>query len=237
MPNHPITSEFIQYLITSSQEGKSDHLPSLLEISQELDVSVARLREQLEVARALGMVEVRPHTGIRQLPYNFYPAVRQSLSYCLALEQNRFKAYADLRRNIEASFWEQAVRQLTEVDRAHLKDLVASAWEKLRGIPIHIPHAEHRELHLAIYRRLDNPFVIGLLEAYWDAYENFRLNLYADYTYLEQVWTYHQRMVDAICAGDYQAGYQALIEHTELIRYRVDPVSNDNKETIASLKE
>lgn len=237
MPGTYPSSEFIQYLITTSQEGKSDHLPSLSEISQELGVSIARLREQLEVARALGLVEVRPRTGIRRLPFNFYPAVRQSLSYCLALEQSRFQAYADLRRNIEASFWESAVRRLTESDRAHLRSLVASAWDKLRGVPIHIPHAEHRELHLAIYRRLGNPFVMGLLEGYWDAYENFRLNLYADYTYLEQVWTYHQKMVDAICSGDYDAGYQALLEHTELIRYRVNPISGSDEEAIASIKE
>ena len=52
-----------------------------------------------------------------------------------------------------------------------LTALVEQAWEKLRGTPIHIPQYEHRQLHLSIYQRLDNPFVSGILEAYWDAYE------------------------------------------------------------------
>jgi DNA-binding FadR family transcriptional regulator len=37
-------------------------------MSKELGVSVALLREQLEVAKAIGLVEVRPRTGIRRLP-------------------------------------------------------------------------------------------------------------------------------------------------------------------------
>ena len=41
----------------------------------------------------------------------------------------------------------------------------------LAGTPIHIPHKEHREFHTAIYRHLNNPFVLGILDAYWDAYE------------------------------------------------------------------
>ena len=49
--------------------------------------------------------------------------------------------------------------------------LIERALEKLRGTPVQVPHEEHRKLHLMIYSRLDNPFVTGILEAYWDAYE------------------------------------------------------------------
>lgn len=228
------SSEFIQYLITSSQEGQTDRLPPLTEISQILGVSVARLREQLEVARALGMVEVRPRTGIRRLPYSFLPAVRQSLSYCLELDQACFDHYSDLRTHIEATYWGEAVCKLTVEDHAALRMLIAAAWEKLRGTPVEIPHAEHRELHLAVFRRLGNPFVLGILEAYWEAYEHFGLNLYTDYHYLEQVWNYHQKMVDAICQGNFDEGYQALVEHTDLIRYRHPISRSTDKEMLSS---
>ena len=83
-----------------------------------------------------------------------------------------------------------------------------------------IPHGEHRQLHMVIYRRLKNPFVLGLLEAYWEAYEAVGLNHYAGYEYLQSVWEYHQRMVDAICSGDFDAGFKALVEHTDLIHHR-----------------
>ena len=94
------------------------------------------------------------------------------------------------------------------------------AWKKLRSVQIQIPHNEHRQLHLCIFRKLENPFVLGILEAYWEAYEAVGLNLYAGYEYLQSVWQYHQRMVDAICSGDFDAGYQALVEHKDLLYHR-----------------
>jgi DNA-binding FadR family transcriptional regulator len=41
--------------------------------------------------------------------------------------------------------------------------------------------------------------------------------VYADYEYLRQVWTYHQDMVDAICAGEFERGYRVMVAHTELL--------------------
>jgi DNA-binding FadR family transcriptional regulator len=87
-------------------------------------------------------------------------------------------------------------------------------------------------LHLGVFRRLENPFVLGILEAYWDAYEEIGLNLYADYDYLQEVWQYHQKMVAAICAGDIDAGYDALIEHTDMLYHRVD--NNSSGESVIS---
>jgi DNA-binding FadR family transcriptional regulator len=211
----PPLSEFLQYLASHEQTEQS--LPALTALSVELGVSVASLREQLEVARALGLVEVRPRVGIRRQPYTFLPAVRQSLTYAIALDKNHFIHFADLRRHVETAYWHEAVKLLTPEDHAALKSLVARAWDKLRGSPIEIPHPEHRELHLTIYRRLDNPFVTGLLVAYWDAYESVGLNVFTDYKYLTEVWTYHQKMVDSICTGNYDAGYTALAEHSDLI--------------------
>lgn len=211
----PNISEFLRYL-AEHQEAES-RLPALNGLSRELGIGVAALREQLEVARALGLVEVRPRTGMRRKPYTFAPAVLQSLNYAIALNKDHFIAFADLRRHIETAYWHEAVKLLIPQDHSLLKDLVARAWDKLRGSPIEIPHPEHRELHLTIYRRLNNPFVSGLLQTYWEAYEAVGLNFFTDYNYLTEVWQYHQKMVDSICANDFDAGYTALSEHSDLI--------------------
>jgi DNA-binding FadR family transcriptional regulator len=212
----------MQYLARGQGEG--EQLPSLNELSKALGVGVARLREQLEAAKAIGLVEVRPRTGIRRLAYSFLPAVRQSLSYAVSVDWSNFLAFADLRNHIEAAYWDEAVRLLTADDHAWLQELMRQAWEKLRGKPVQIPHAEHRRLHLRIYCRLGNPFVQGLLEAYWEMYEAVGLNLYSDYAYLVQVWTYHQQMVEAICQGAYEDGFQALVKHRDLLYQRAQPV-------------
>ena len=215
----PDLSEFLRYLATHAEVETG--LPSLKNLSTELGVSLASLREQLEVARALGLVEVRPRLGTKRRDYSFAPAVRQSLGYALALNDEHFRKYAELRNHIESAFWHQAVRRLTPEDKQELQDLIAGAWAKLRGTPTQVPHEEHRHLHLKIYSRLENPFVTGLLEAYWHAYEAVGLNVFAGgYEYLEEVWQYHQQMVDAICSGNFEAGYEALVAHTDLLYHR-----------------
>lgn len=215
----PEISEFMRYLATHTEAD--DALPSLKDLSEQLGLSLASLREQLEVARALGLVEVRPRLGTRRREYTFTAAVRQSLQYALALNDEHFRKYSELRNHVEAAFWYEAVEKLTAADKAELQALVRRAWEKLRGAQIQVPHEEHRALHLSIYRRLENPFVTGILEAYWDAYETVGLNVFAGgYEYLQEVWRYHEKMVASICSGDYKAGHEALTAHTDLLYQR-----------------
>jgi len=215
----PNISEFLRYL--AAHEEVENSLPNLSDLSRELGISLASLREQLEVARALGFVEVRPRLGTRRRVYSFTPAIRQSLGYALALDDNHFRKYSDLRNHVESAFWYEAVEKLTAADKEELQMLITRAWEKLRRDPIQVPHEEHRNLHLKIYSRLENPFVTGILEAYWEAYEAVGLNVFAGgYEYLQEVWRFHQEMVESICNGNFEAGYEALVKHTDLLYQR-----------------
>lgn len=221
-PHFNHLSEFLKYL-ASIEKSDGDRLPSLSELSRQLGVCVASLREQLEAARVLGLVEAKPRIGMRRLPYSFHPAVRQSLAYAVAIDPGNFKAYSDLRKHIEAAYWYQAVGLLTAEDQDILRELVSTAQAKLNSQPVQIPHREHRSLHMTIYRRLNNPFVLGLLEAYWDLYEEAGLDVYPEYSYLVQVWNYHQKMVEGICRGDFDSGYQSLNDHVDLLFQRSKP--------------
>lgn len=216
----PDISEFLRYL--AAHEEAEDGLPTLNELSQELGVSVASLREQLAVARALGLVEVKPGLGkTRRRTFSFTPAIRQSLQYALALHDEHFRKYAELRNHVEAAYWYEAVEKLTIEDKEELQNLILRAQEKLARTPIQVPHEEHRTLHLMIFGRLENPFVTGILEAYWDAYETVGLNMFTGgYEYLQEVWRYHQAMVESIKSGNYKEGYESLVAHTDLLYLR-----------------
>lgn len=211
-----IDSAFLRYLLMHGCEPGA-RLPSLDIISAEIGMSTGKLREQFEVARVLGLVEASPRRGIRCLSYEFAPAVRLSLLVALALDPAAFRAYSTLRIHVETAFWDEAVALLTEDDRKDLAALVTQAQDKLAHERIQIPYPEHRAFHLGIFRRLENPFVLGLLRAYWDAYEGVELNTYADYGYLQEVWDFHQRITNAILAGDYVTGKALLIQHMSLI--------------------
>jgi len=166
-------SEFLKYLARHSQSAEDDRLPPLADLSRELGISIASLREQLEVARAMGLVEVRPKTGIRRLEYRFEPAVVKSVVYAMSIEPHTLEQFSDLRNHVETAYWFQAVSQLNSEDHAELLDLVRRAFQKLDGSPVQIPHMEHRQLHLLLYSRLNNPFVTGIMETYWDIYEEW----------------------------------------------------------------
>ncbi|HEY47339.1 MAG: hypothetical protein AMJ88_08040 [Anaerolineae bacterium SM23_ 63] len=220
-----VQSEFLRYL--ADLDGKPDHrLPAIQELARHLGISSSKLREQLEVARLMGLVEVRPKTGMRTLEYSFLPCLRASLSFALLIDPGNFERLGSLRDHLEAAYWHEAVRLLRTEEKQHLQSLIERAWQMLQGNPIQIPHQEHRDLHLTIYSRLKNPLVTDLLEVYWDAYETVGLNVYSDYKYLERVWSYHQEMVEAINNGDYDAGYRALVEHVGMLHYRPELSAN-----------
>ncbi|MGB8252542.1 MAG: FCD domain-containing protein [Anaerolineaceae bacterium] len=212
-------SDFTRYLV-EQKSSPDERIPALTELSKQLNISVTSLREQMEAARELGLVEARPRTGIRRKAYNFLPAVRQSVAYSIAVKPDSFEAFSDLRIHIEESYWYEAAELLTADDHAYLQSLIDRAESKLSGRPPQIPHDEHRALHLSIYRKLNNPFVMGLLEAYWEMYEAVGLDVYNQLEYLKKVWQYHKRIVAALKAGNYQSGYKLLREHKLLLEQR-----------------
>ena len=219
MSQFRLESDFLRYLLAQGCTPGS-RLPSLNQISHEIGVSVGKLREQLEAARVLGLIEASPRRGIHYTGYDFLPAVRQSLMVGLSLNRHLFDGYSALRGHLEIAFWDEAVSQLTSDDLIRLRKLVATAWAKLQQERIQIPHAEHRAFHMTIFQRLDNLFVTGLLEAYWDAYEAVELNTYADYRYLTAVWRYHEQIAEAIAVGAFEEARQLHIAHMQLLGSR-----------------
>lgn len=216
-PRH--ASQLLAYL-SSGEFQAGDRLPPIPELAQILGISTSKLREQLEVARVLGFVEVRPKTGIRTREYRFNDSVRTSLAFAVTLDPAHFVEYSKFRFTVEAGFWHEAVAKLQPEDVDMLQAIMDSAWAKLRGNPIRIPKEEHRQLHMTMFKHENNPFVIGVLDAYWDAYEAIGLNVFTDLAYLEETWTYHQKIVDAIREENYAAGHEALVEHMQMLEHR-----------------
>lgn len=211
--------DFIDYLI-EKQQSPGSAVPSIGTISNELGISTACLREQMELARNLGLITTQPRRGIEIQPYSFTPAVIKSLYYAIKTDQSYFEQFSELRNHLERSFFIEAVQALTPEDLENLYQLTRTAHEKLRGNPIQLPHAEHRRYHLMIYRGLHNTFLDGLLEAYWDTYELVGLDVYMDLAYHESVWKYHESIIQNIQNGDFEAAYQLLLDHMELIYQR-----------------
>lgn len=193
-------------------------LPSIPEIGRQLGISTSALREQLEVARQLGVVEIRPKTGMSLRDFTLTPALMLGLNYSQKINPQTFDHLSDLRKNLESAYWSEAAPLLARDEVAALEELVHLAKQKIARVPIQIPQEEHRNFHLGIFQHLKNDFVYSLLESYWTLYQTSDLNMFMDKAYLETVWDYHQKIVDCLKARDFARGHEALLAHMDLVK-------------------
>lgn len=225
-------ADILRYII-EHQVQPGERLPTITELSRELGVSVSKVREELEVARALGLVQIKPRIGTQVQEFDFAPAAVLSVLYALGLNRAFFHDFSKLRNSVELSFWHEAVQLLLPEDIALLRHLVICANDKLNRPAVIVPFEEHRSLHLMFFKHLKNPFVQGILQAYWIAYKAYGLALYAELSYHREVWTYHERMVECVARRDYDGGWQALKEHMGLLRYVPDQTAGTGQEAVA----
>ena len=209
-------ANLLDYLAEAAE--KRQPLPSIPEIGRQIGISTSSLREQLEVARQLGVVEIRPKTGMSLCKFSLTPALMLGLDYSQKIDPLTFEQLSDLRKNLESVYWPEAAPLLTREEIAQLENLVFQANQKIAHSPIQVPKEEHRSFHLGIFQHLNNHFVFSILESYWTLYQSSDLNIYMDQAYLELVWNYHQKIVDALKARDFDRGHEALLNHMDLVK-------------------
>lgn len=206
-------------------------LPPMDDLAEELAISRGKLREEMVAMQAYGVVDMRPGDGTYVCPFDFYTAIRTLVLYSTACDWRNFDHLYKLRVQLEIGFWEEAVRGLNDEDKQELEQILERAETKLKSKLVEIPHREHRNFHLLIYSRLDNTFTQGLLNVYWDAYEAVGLHRYFDFSYFEEMWRSHRKIVEAILTGHYQEGKEILIRHFTLLDSRLHGTSDGEAET------
>jgi DNA-binding FadR family transcriptional regulator len=177
--------------------------------------------------QAYGVVDMRPGDGTYVCPFDFYTAIRTLVLYGTACDWKNFDHFYKLRVQVESGFWEEAAASLAGEDKQELLAILERAERKLNSTPVEIPHKEHRDLHLLLFRGVDNKFVQGLLRAYWDTYEAVGFHRYYDYSYYADIWAGHREMVEAVVAGNLEEGRKAMAEHFALLENRLQGGSEE----------
>jgi DNA-binding FadR family transcriptional regulator len=219
-----LSHSIMRYLIDEElveARGEPSRLPSLGQLAKELGVSRGKLREDMITAQAYGVIEMRPGDGTYIRPFSFYTAIKPLVLYSIACSSHNFDRFYRLRAKLEVAFWNDAVTALGQTQLNELFCILDCAERKLGGTPIEIPHREHRKFHTLLFSRLDNPFAVGLLEAYWDAYEAVGLHRYFDLSYYQRMWSSHRAMTEAIVDGRYDQGQEIMAQHLTLLEDRL----------------
>jgi len=209
-------SDLLLYLSDKASMGE-EQIPSLPLLSKKLKISVASLREQLEVARIMGFVEVRPRTGIRLLPFDFTPAMLISVLYAIKVNDSYFEKYRDFRNHLEAAYFLEAVGKLTKIEINRLEGIVINAEKKINSNPPRLPHSEHREFHALIFSKVENPFIQSVFNVYWEIYEYLGYAIINDVDYLNRVWQYHRFVLEEIQNNNFYHAFELFMEHKELM--------------------
>lgn len=221
-----VRDTFLRYLVDqglkAQQRDEPTKLPPMDELAKEMGVSRGKLREELISAQAWGIVEMRPGAGTYVRPFDFYTPVRTTVLFGIACDRRSFDRYYDLRAKLEIAFWEEAATKLGREEKDRLHEIVDLAEQRLQGSPVEIPHREHRDFHLLVFSNLGNEFVLGLLRAYWDAYEAVGLHLYFDYSYYEKMWRDHRALAEIIEEGRHEDGEKILLRHFTMLRARLE---------------
>lgn len=212
-------TRLLQFIIRRIKEGRDD-LPPIQELSELLEMSVPTLREQLEALKMLGLLDARPRHGLHIREIDGSAGLQQMALITVSLDMKYFYQFSELRERTEQAWFMNAVERLEKDDVEQLEQYVTNALAKLHGNPIQIPYREHKELHLSIYQRLDNVFVMSILNTYWTLYEAVGMNLYTDLEYQTIVWKYHSDIIDAIKKKNYQNGLMLLSSHFQLLYKR-----------------
>ena len=79
-----LRSDILRYIVEHERQP-GEKLPTIQQISQELGASVAKTRESLEVARALGVVAIKPGRGTEVAEYRFTPARHKAVNRTSAM--------------------------------------------------------------------------------------------------------------------------------------------------------
>jgi len=171
-------------------------------LAEQLGVSRTPLREALRRLSSEGLVEIRPHHGAAVTPFSA-DDMADAFMARLLLEPPAARLAASAHR---------------PADVARMRDAIAR--HRRRGATVDELFTANRAFHLAVTGASANPFLLRFAEQMWAAPLGFAI--YSQQAEpLERVLadaTEHERIADAVEAGDGGAAEALMHEHIDAAR-------------------
>jgi DNA-binding FadR family transcriptional regulator len=194
-----------------------DAIPSEQVLAQELNVGRPALREGLRALETLGIV--RGRQGARRVLHSFdlAPLVRH-LTTSLAPTPESVHELLEVRRVLEVSFFPHVMSLFTREDIARLRFLADKMTEKAARGEVFLK--EDADFHAALFARIHNRVLTGLLEAFWELFEETSSETTTG-SDLPATARSHAQIVDAIESGDAALAAHQLNSHFFDVRARL----------------
>jgi DNA-binding FadR family transcriptional regulator len=218
--------------IRSRDLGPGDRLPAEAVLAAELGVSRLSLREATRSLQTLGVIEAQHGNGLFVSTFSFRPLIEQ-LPYGLAVPGMALGEILTAREAMEVGLMPAVARHPGSEELAECARL-AGRMAELEAAGESITEVD-RAFHLLLYKGLQNALVNNLIELFWEIFVRLGDAIPAPECGRAAV---HQRIVEALQAGEPIESIQRMQQHFDDVRARAatlrEPPATDSPSTEAS---
>jgi GntR family transcriptional regulator, transcriptional repressor for pyruvate dehydrogenase complex len=195
-----------------------DAVPSEVQICRTLQVSRGSVREAYRTLAALGILEIESGRRPRLQAMNAH-VLAQVFNYALNTAQVNASHVLETRRAIEVQGAQLAARNVTEVQKRRLSELVG----QMRAALGERDHARRVAADMAIHTTLAeassnplNPLLLAALRAPLEQLMFIDLGSRRSEAELIRIVDAHEAIVERVCAGDAVGAGAAMAMHFDL---------------------
>ena len=207
-------------LISSGKLNPGDKIPSERELASDLRISRQSIREALNRAEVMGLIEVRQGEGSFILS-SVKKSLKPPLTLIIEKEAGRIFDFLEIRKLVEGWCAEKAAIEATEEDLENMARIldemkkVASKdkqWEEL-----------DLDLHLSFAKATHNVIAVHIMEALKSNFKPFFrfTKSMPSSEKIDILWQHHYEIFKAIKQRDPETSKKKVIEHLNYIREKL----------------
>jgi GntR family transcriptional repressor for pyruvate dehydrogenase complex len=206
--------------ITGRELGEGTRLPPIKQLAKELGLGPHAVRDALLHAQTIGLVQVRPRSGVFvRSPNSLSPvdALTRVLPVCLADADSKLLDVLEARRILESELAGVAAARRRMADLVPARDAVRKMYADARDYEAYVRHNEN--FHVAVARIAGNEILLAVLRQLIGMMRNVLIERrpasWADeYSRKREIDRQeHEAILAALVAGDPAAARTAMLAH------------------------
>jgi GntR family transcriptional repressor for pyruvate dehydrogenase complex len=207
-------------LISNGQLKPGDKIPSERELSSEIGISRQSIREALNRAEVMGLIEVRQGEGSFILS-SLEGLLKPPLTVIIEKEVERIFDFLEIRKLVEGWCAEIAALEATGEELKDMKEIL----DKMKNVASKDKQWEELdlELHLSIAKATHNIIAIHIMDAL-----KVNFSLFFKFTKsmpsserLDVLWQHHYEIIDAIARKNSKLAKQKVVDHLNFIEEKI----------------
>ena len=207
-------------LISSGKLKPRDKIPSERELAADMAISRQSIREALNRAEVMGLIEVRQGEGSFILS-SINGSLKPPLTLIIEKEAERIFDFLEIRKLIEGWCAEQAAGQATGEELQNMEEIL----DKMKKVASKDKQWEELdlELHLSFAKATHNVIAIHMMEALksnFGPFFRFTKSMPSSEK-IDVLWQHHYEIFKAITHRDPETAKKKVIEHLDFIEKKL----------------